>query len=150
MTTTTETKPPKVGDIFATSWGYDQTNVEFYEIVKVSKTGKSVTAHEIEQEIRTPEGEVVGLEYGTHRGRVYPIPGAFKPVEYYPETLPDGSPHWRAGEQVGRVLVTNKRIVHGGGFRVTSGSGWGVFAYPYDIETDPGAYETFAAGGLGH
>ena len=27
---------PKVGDIFYTSWGYDQTNVEFFKVVRVS------------------------------------------------------------------------------------------------------------------
>ena len=27
---------PRVGDIFYTSWGYDQTNIEFFQVVKVS------------------------------------------------------------------------------------------------------------------
>lgn len=29
-------KPVRKGDIFVSSWGYDQTNVDFYEVVKVS------------------------------------------------------------------------------------------------------------------
>lgn len=38
----------KVGDILFSSWGYDQTNVEFYEIVSV--TEKSVTFREVRQD----------------------------------------------------------------------------------------------------
>lgn len=37
----------QVGDIFRTSWGYDQTNIEFYEIVEVC--GKHVIVRELEQ-----------------------------------------------------------------------------------------------------
>ena len=33
--------PVKVGDIFSGSWGYDQTNVDFFEVVAVTKSGKS-------------------------------------------------------------------------------------------------------------
>lgn len=36
----------KVGDIFVASWGYDQTNVDFYEVVGVP-TNKSVRVREI-------------------------------------------------------------------------------------------------------
>lgn len=36
-----EMEPVKVGDIFYSSWGYDQTNVDFYEVLSVSKTGKT-------------------------------------------------------------------------------------------------------------
>lgn len=32
----------KVGDIFECSWGYDQTNVDFYEVVGLTPSGKSV------------------------------------------------------------------------------------------------------------
>ena len=28
---------PKVGDILCSSWGYDQTNIEFFKVVKVSE-----------------------------------------------------------------------------------------------------------------
>lgn len=38
----------KVGDIFYTSWGYDQTNVEFFQVVRVSKA--SVWVQETGQE----------------------------------------------------------------------------------------------------
>lgn len=32
----------KVGDFFVSSWGYDQTNVDFYKVVGLTKSGKSV------------------------------------------------------------------------------------------------------------
>lgn len=39
MTTATATQiTPKVGDIFVASWGYDQTNIDFYTVVRVSKS----------------------------------------------------------------------------------------------------------------
>lgn len=47
MTTTTTTTTVKVGDVFSRSWGYDQTNVDFYEIVEVSKTGKTAKARQL-------------------------------------------------------------------------------------------------------
>jgi len=31
------TNPAKVGDIYYTSWGYEQTNIDFYQVVKVSE-----------------------------------------------------------------------------------------------------------------
>ena len=31
----------KVGDVFHSSWGYDQTNTEYYKIVSISKSGKT-------------------------------------------------------------------------------------------------------------
>ena len=37
-TATIEKVAPKVGDIFYTSWGYDQTNVEFLQVVRVSES----------------------------------------------------------------------------------------------------------------
>lgn len=33
-----EKREVKVGDIFYTSWGYDQTNVEFYKVVRATKS----------------------------------------------------------------------------------------------------------------
>jgi hypothetical protein len=31
----------KLGQVFHSSWGYDQTNTEYYKIVEISKTGKT-------------------------------------------------------------------------------------------------------------
>jgi hypothetical protein len=36
--------PFAVGDILASSWGYDQTNVDFYQVLKVTKKGVTIRA----------------------------------------------------------------------------------------------------------
>jgi len=38
---TTEAPTVKVGDVFYTSWGYDQTNVDFYVVLSVTPSGKT-------------------------------------------------------------------------------------------------------------
>ena len=40
----------KVGDVFHSCWGYDQTNTEFYKIVSISKTGKSAKVVQVAAE----------------------------------------------------------------------------------------------------
>lgn len=42
MSTVTEAVEVKVGDFFYSSWGYDQTNIDFYKVVGTTKSGKSV------------------------------------------------------------------------------------------------------------
>ena len=56
----------KVGDIFYTSWGYDQTNIDFYEVVKVR--GSRLDLRELRK-------ETVG-QSGTY-DEVKPIPGDY-------------------------------------------------------------------------
>ncbi len=60
--------PYKVGDVFKSSWGYDQTNVDYYECVAVR--GKHLIVREI-----ASEGEENGA--GGLAGRCVPIPGKF-------------------------------------------------------------------------
>lgn len=55
-----------VGDILNTSWGYDQTNVEFFEVVQVA--GKHVVVREI---ARASEST------GHDKGRCVPQSGAY-------------------------------------------------------------------------
>ena len=43
----------QVGDLFACSWGYDQTQVDFYEVTGVTPSGKSVRVQSIQQETVT-------------------------------------------------------------------------------------------------
>lgn len=51
-----------VGDIFASSWGYEQTNVNFYQVISVH--GKvTVTVRKIRASVNS-----------THPGRGYKIP----------------------------------------------------------------------------
>ena len=71
MTTSTApaTEAPvevKVGDFFVCSWGYDQTNVDFYKVVGLTKSGKSVRvqkwsqAHSGQETHFTSESVVAG------------------------------------------------------------------------------------------
>jgi hypothetical protein len=49
--TTAVLTAPKVGDILVSSWGYDQTNVDFYKVVGTTASGKSVKLIRIGQRI---------------------------------------------------------------------------------------------------
>lgn len=51
---TSERRMPQVGDILTASWGYDQTNVDFYEVVAVTKA--SVKIREIRGKIASSTG----------------------------------------------------------------------------------------------
>jgi hypothetical protein len=56
----------KVGDVLRSSWGYDQTNIDYYQVVEVC--GKHVVIREIAQ-----ESEVTAWE----QGKCVPKVGAF-------------------------------------------------------------------------
>lgn len=58
----------KAGDVLYTSWGYDQTNVDFYEVIEV-KTKKTVVIRRIGQSTE---------ENGFMSGQTSPIKGSFK------------------------------------------------------------------------
>mgnify|MGYP003648255435 CR=1 FL=1 len=67
---TIETQAIQVGDLFRNSWGYDQTNVDFYEVVGLTPSGKSVRVRPVAQEIVRAG---VGTDYvravrGAYRG----------------------------------------------------------------------------------
>jgi hypothetical protein len=52
----------KVGDVFRSSWGYDQTNIDYYEVIAV--TGKTATICQIgcmSEETLSMQGESVPL-----------------------------------------------------------------------------------------
>lgn len=55
--------PYKVGDVFTESWGYDQTNVDAYEVV--ATTAKTVTLM------------AIGLTSDNGSSNVLPVPGHF-------------------------------------------------------------------------
>ena len=46
----------KVGDIFYNSWGYDQTNIDWYQVVEVSPTGKTCKVRRIAGDIKGGAG----------------------------------------------------------------------------------------------
>jgi hypothetical protein len=60
MTTTSTATAPTcgvtVGTVFVRSWGYDQTNVDFYEITEISKSGKSGKARKIRSKVAESQG----------------------------------------------------------------------------------------------
>jgi hypothetical protein len=56
----------KVGDLFKRSWGYDQTNVNYYEVIEVK--GKFVWVREVKQEY---------VETGFMCGKTGPLVGQF-------------------------------------------------------------------------
>lgn len=56
----------KVGDVVSYSWGYDQTNVDFFEVVAV--TAKTVTVREVKK---------ATTENGFMCGSTVPVPGAY-------------------------------------------------------------------------
>ena len=70
MTNTTETIQP--GTIFISSWGYDQTNVDFFEVI--SATAKTVQLRPIAQD-RGPEtsfmSESVTPKAGQYTGAAF-------------------------------------------------------------------------------
>jgi hypothetical protein len=58
----------KVGAILVSSWGYDQTNIDFYEVVQLVGS-KMVAVRKIEQEIVKSNGP---------SDEVMPVPGSYK------------------------------------------------------------------------
>jgi hypothetical protein len=86
MTTATIEKViPKVGDILYSSWGYDQTNIEFFKVVKTSefsvwiqKVGSKVVevtgwAHQDVVPTDTSTYEVKNWDAPGYTTNVYPI-----------------------------------------------------------------------------
>jgi len=69
MNTPDNVKPVSPGDIFCYSWGYDQTNVDFYQVIRC--TPKSAVLRRIGQE------EVPGTNNGGMSCKVRPVPNYF-------------------------------------------------------------------------
>jgi len=79
----------KVGDLYRTSWGYDQTNVEFFEIIEIR--GKHAILRELQQVRETT---------GWEQGRCVPQSGKYVEPRY------EGDKH---GEPI-RRLIQDGRI----------------------------------------
>ena len=73
----------KAGDILYTSWGYDQTNIEFFQVVAVPSS-KSITVREIASAM--PRGEE-----GFMSGRVVAVPDNFIGAAITKRVTPSGS-----------------------------------------------------------
>lgn len=67
--TVMEGRTVKVGDIYYASWGYDQTNIDFFEVVGLSKSGQSVR-------LRAVQSRRVGSN--GYQDQVVPMPGEYR------------------------------------------------------------------------
>jgi hypothetical protein len=59
----------EVGSILCGSWGYDQTNVEFFEVISLSATRKTCAIRELRHDERA---SITGMS-----GKVFPLPGEY-------------------------------------------------------------------------
>lgn len=130
MTTETTAKTTvQVGDIYRTSWGYDQTNVEFFEVVRV--TGASAvlrrTAHTV-----------------SDNRRIYPLPGRYT-TDYLLMGNP-GTPTRIRDEARG---YSEKMCRKQRGYKGDTYFKISQVRYAYKYEGG-GAFDTIAAGYPGH
>jgi hypothetical protein len=54
--TTTAQATVKVGDVFVRSWGYDETHVDFFELVSLSSSGKTGKAKRLKNQVARHDG----------------------------------------------------------------------------------------------
>jgi hypothetical protein len=59
----------EVGSILCGSWGYDQTNVEFFEVMSLSATRKTCAIRELRHDERASVSSM--------SGKVFPLPGEY-------------------------------------------------------------------------
>lgn len=109
----------KVGDIFRTCWGYEQTNVEYFEIIEIK--GKHAILREICQE---------SVETGWLQGKCAPLPGQFAAPRYAGDDR--GQPIRRLMQEHGIKIddVRTAWLVKGdivGGVRVIQPSSWSAY-----------------------
>lgn len=60
-----------VGSIIYSTWGYEQTNVDFAEVVSVNPSGKTVMVRAISKRLESNEGG------SSMSGNAFPVPGSF-------------------------------------------------------------------------
>lgn len=88
----------KVGDILDSSWGYDQTNIDFYEVIEVSE--KTIVVRKIGS--RVVESKAGGADYvaaqpGKYIGepkRVTPRVGGYVTIDGHSASKWDGRPRY--------------------------------------------------------
>lgn len=104
----------KVGDILVASWGYDQTNINFYEVVKV--TAKSAYLLEV-QSTRVGDSGIYNL--------MKPVPGKY--VEKTLDIYTDENGEIQQERGVPDPML--RRVNDSGGVKIED---WGMYAYPWD------------------
>ena len=109
----------RVGDIFHTSWGYDQTNVEYFELVEVR--GKHGVFRELAQAREAT---------GWLQGNCVPLPGDYAKPRFAGDE--QGTPIRRLLQEHGIKIddVRTAWLVKGdtiGGVRVIGASSWSAY-----------------------
>ncbi len=117
---------PEIGSVWYTSWGYDQTNVEYFEVV--ARTDKSVKLRRIRTMI---------IE-----SRVYPVTGSY--TRDYGLDGNHGSKAHDKAEAAGYSEAGWRRFERG--IRIDT-TGYIRYAHPY---VGGGAHDTIASGQQGH
>lgn len=138
QTSAPETVEVKVGDFFYSSWGYDQTQVDFYKVVGLTPSGKSVKVQKWSSALAP------GTEGGGPQEYVVPGEGPATYVDW--SGVDQSADYWTQQEQkvVREVPVETKRLKFWGStaaFTINSYSG----AYLWDGKPQ---YQTGA--GWGH
>lgn len=106
----------KVGDIFYTSWGYEQTNVNFFQVIEL-RGASSVVAREVHPALEEEEG-VSGMS----ANRAYQVPSEILP--------PSSSSCFIEDNEKGKLC----RVVngyYGPCFKVGKPGSYQETAYPY-------------------
>lgn len=93
---------PKVGDVMVSSWGYEQTNVDFYQVVgvtaasvKLRKVDSTAVAHSLGTiQVIASRGRFVTDKVLTKRVRVTENGYAVRMSDYASAHLWDGSPQF--------------------------------------------------------
>lgn len=111
-----------VGDVYYTSWGYDQTNVEFFEVVR--ETEASVVLRALASEVRD--------------GRLFARPGEYV-VDFLMSSRQRSVDRDRERGYSEKLCRKNRY----GTLKLDSSRR----AYLWD---GSGKYDTYAAGGVGH
>ena len=136
----------KTGDVFVASWGYDQTNINYEQVVGVTASGKSVYVKPIHFKA-ADDGRKVVADVGN-----------FKTA--YTQTLEDGEVvNTEKDTTTRRVIRTTDRNVKvfdeaAGYYRDETVQDvsyrWTSFADAYRVDPTIPQYDTIAAGEPGH
>lgn len=99
----------KVGDFLVSSWGYDQTNVDFYKVVGFTKSGKSVR-------LQKWSSQTVDTSSCGSSDRV--VPGPVPAIYTDWSAVTDDMDHWQqmAAKVVRDAPVFTKRLSASGYF----------------------------------
>lgn len=90
----------QVGDVFLSAWGYSMDFVDFYQVTKVSATGKSVNVRKIKTTVVSGD---VNSPYG---GRVMPVKDSFVGEELKNRRISGGIiPHFKVNESAHASLL---------------------------------------------